>query len=60
MKKANPNLKRIFGESVFGALFTLWTAPIDGPKLDLPSTRVSKEGNNNWFSNNLIIGQSKA
>ncbi|MBI2337733.1 hypothetical protein HYU95_00975 [Candidatus Daviesbacteria bacterium] len=51
--KINTKIKRIFEESIFGALFTLWTAPIDEPKMDV--SKVSRK-NNGWFVDNLIIG----
>lgn len=56
MNKTKLVVKEILKESIFDVLFTLWTAPIDEPKLDLSQTKASKAGNN-WFPNNLIIGQ---
>lgn len=56
MKKTNI-LKGILKDSIFGALFTLWTAPIDDTKLKLPSTDKSKQASSNWLFTNLIIGQ---
>lgn len=56
MKKAKLQIKRMFKDSIFGALFTLWTAPIDGPKLDLTEAKSPKKGNS-WFFTNLIVDQ---
>ncbi|MCL5784259.1 MAG: hypothetical protein M1142_02810 [Patescibacteria group bacterium] len=52
--KLSPKIKQIFEDSIFGALFTLWTAPIDEPKLDI--SKVSKKNTNNLLLSNLIIG----
>lgn len=54
-KSLNVKVKTIFKDSIFGALFTLWTAPIDEPKLDI--SRASRKENNNLFLRNLILGQ---
>lgn len=50
------SFKKIFKESVFGALFTLWTAPIDEPKLDISQAKKPAKIAGNWFTNNLIVG----
>lgn len=49
-----PILKKVFKQSIFGALFTLWTAPIDEYKLDI--SQVKKPKNSSFFLNNLIVG----
>lgn len=49
--------KAIVKESIFGALFTLWTAPIDEPKLDISKAKKPTEVIDNLFTNNLIVGQ---
>lgn len=51
--KFNSKIKSMLEESIFGALFTLWTAPIDEPGMDV--SKVSKK-NNSWIIDNLIIG----
>lgn len=52
MKNITQKSKTFFEESIFGALFTLWTAPID-EKLQIPDTKPAKKGN--FFFDNLII-----
>lgn len=47
---------KIFKQSIFGAFFTLWTAPIDGPKLDIYPVKKPAKFTNNWFFDNLIVG----
>ena len=50
-------MKKVLKESIFGALFTLWTVPIDGEKLSLSAVEKHPKPIKNWFPNNLIIGQ---
>lgn len=54
------NAKKIFKESIFGALFTLCTAPIDDPKLDISKAKESQKNSNNRLLNNMIIGQKSS
>jgi len=53
MKNLRQTTKTLFEESIFGALFTLWTAPIDNQKLEIPSTKPAKKAG--FFFDNLII-----
>ena len=55
MSYLKSNFKKMLKESVFGALFTLWTAPIDEPKLDISQAKKPSKITGNWFTNNLII-----
>ncbi|MCR4305534.1 MAG: hypothetical protein NUV73_00435 [Candidatus Daviesbacteria bacterium] len=53
MKNLKQTSKTIFQNSIFGALFTLWTAPIDDEKLEIPSVKNARKSN--FFLDNLII-----
>ncbi|MBI2196653.1 hypothetical protein HYU45_03505 [Candidatus Daviesbacteria bacterium] len=53
MKKV---IKESIRNSIFGALFTLWTAPIDDPKMDISRVKKQHRMTSNWFPNDLIIG----
>jgi hypothetical protein len=53
MKNLKQTTKILFEQSIFGALFTLWAAPIDNQKLEIPSTKSAKKGG--FFFDNLII-----
>ncbi|MBI2315114.1 hypothetical protein HYU93_03620 [Candidatus Daviesbacteria bacterium] len=46
----------MFNDSIFGALFTLWTAPIDKPKLDISQAKKANKFTGSWFTDNLIVG----
>lgn len=56
LHKVKLTSKSVFKNSIFGALFTLWTAPIDNPKLDISKVKKDAKITNTWFFNNLIIG----
>lgn len=56
MSRMRFNGKKILKDSIFGQLFILWTAPIDGPKLDLSPVKKSSKVSSNWIFNNLIVG----
>lgn len=51
--------KNLFKRSIFEALITLWTAPIDSPRLDLSKVKKSSKITNTWFFNSLIVGYKK-
>lgn len=53
-EKIMQHIKDILKDSIFGALFTLWTAPIDNHKLDISQVKSEKK-KALWFLNNLIV-----
>ncbi|MBI2196605.1 hypothetical protein HYU45_03245 [Candidatus Daviesbacteria bacterium] len=48
--------ERVLNESIFGAFYTLWTAPIDQPKLKMPAEKITRESSLRGLLDNLIIG----
>lgn len=47
--------KKLPEESIFGDLFTLWTAPIDSPKLDTSHLKKTSKDKKGWFLSNSIV-----
>ncbi|GEM_PF-2149779 len=58
IRKLNIDTKGVLKQSIFGAFYTLWTAPIDNRKLTLPSKKETKENLLSGLLDNLIIGHT--
>ncbi len=56
MSDLKSSFKKMLTNSIFGALFTLWTAPIDEPKLDISQAKKANKFTGSWLTSNLIVG----
>lgn len=59
MSRLSFEAKNILKDSIFGALFTLWIAPIDSFKQDISALKKPSKITNYWFLGNLIVGYKK-
>lgn len=60
IRRINIDTKGGLKQSIFGAFYTLWTAPIDNPKLTLPSKKTARENLLGGLLDNLIIGHTSS